>query len=233
MKRWGSFVLFALILSIGLAACGNSGEDLLGEWEASEDGESVFFLEITEDDITIRPAMERESTTVDFKVSGASDDNFIIEYSEPESGDDKFLLEGHIEDENEISIVESAGGDFAADELVRVENAEEEQEKLVKEKEEQEEKEEKERQEELARQKEEEEETVPSGEEVYMNSCASCHGDDLSGTVGPDLRNLDDKYSKEEIEDIVMNGKDSMPPMDFVEDDELELLTDWLLEENE
>lgn len=42
-------------------------------------------------------------------------------------------------------------------------------------------------------------------------SCASCHGADLKGSAGPSLHNLDQKYDKDQIADILKNGKGGMP----------------------
>ncbi|WP_164216649.1 cytochrome c551 [Virgibacillus sp. YIM 98842] len=50
-----------------------------------------------------------------------------------------------------------------------------------------------------------------AAEEAYEQSCASCHGADLSGGAGPDLQNVGSNYSAEEIADIIENGKGSMP----------------------
>jgi len=55
---------------------------------------------------------------------------------------------------------------------------------------------------------------APSAEEVQsmvQSTCVACHGADLNGSAGPNLHNLDQKYSKEEIVDILVNGKGGMP----------------------
>lgn len=51
-----------------------------------------------------------------------------------------------------------------------------------------------------------EEGAIPS----YMQSCLSCHGTDLTGGFGPNLTEL--TLSKEEIVDVIKNGKGQMPP---------------------
>ena len=51
---------------------------------------------------------------------------------------------------------------------------------------------------------------VSEGEKVVNASCIGCHGGDLSGAMGPDLTNI--SLSKEEIINILENGKGSMPP---------------------
>lgn len=65
-------------------------------------------------------------------------------------------------------------------------------------------------------------------ERIYARTCGTCHGDDLKGSVGPELTTIGAKYSKEEIEDIIKNGIGSMPPFDYFDDDEREILVDWL-----
>lgn len=47
------------------------------------------------------------------------------------------------------------------------------------------------------------------GEAAYQKSCISCHGANLEGGMGPALKGLN--LSKEEIVDIIKNGKGSMP----------------------
>lgn len=47
------------------------------------------------------------------------------------------------------------------------------------------------------------------GEEAYQKSCISCHGANLEGRAGPALNNL--TLSKEEIVDVIKNGRGSMP----------------------
>ncbi|MBP2078921.1 cytochrome c551 [Oceanobacillus polygoni] len=68
-----------------------------------------------------------------------------------------------------------------------------------------------------------------AGEEVYKANCAACHGADLSGGAGPDLAEVGSKYSQAEIEDIVTNGKGSMPAINVAGED-LDALTSWLSE---
>ncbi len=69
-----------------------------------------------------------------------------------------------------------------------------------------------------------------AGEEVYQANCAMCHGADLSGGAGPGLESAGSNYSPEEIEDIIVNGKGSMPAQD-VSGDDLDALVSWLSEQ--
>lgn len=68
-----------------------------------------------------------------------------------------------------------------------------------------------------------------AAEEVYKNSCASCHSSDLSGGAGPDLTNVGSKYSADEIADIINNGKGSMQG-GLATGDDVDLLANWLAE---
>ncbi|HLQ84045.1 MAG TPA: cytochrome c [Pseudogracilibacillus sp.] len=73
-------------------------------------------------------------------------------------------------------------------------------------------------------------ETVDAGEaeEIYKQSCASCHGGDLEGGAGPAL--ADNSLSQDEIETIVEEGKPGMPG-GLVSGDDLTTLAEWLAEQ--
>lgn len=70
-------------------------------------------------------------------------------------------------------------------------------------------------------------ETSDDPEEIFENSCASCHGDDLSGGAGPDLTEVGNRHSEDEIHDIAVNGTGSMPP-GMATEDEADVLAEWL-----
>src|SRR5699024_1422771 len=73
-------------------------------------------------------------------------------------------------------------------------------------------------------------ETVDDGEaeDIYKESCASCHGGDLEGGAGPALE--DNGHSADEIETIVEEGQPGMPA-GLVSGDDLTVLADWLSEQ--
>lgn len=75
----------------------------------------------------------------------------------------------------------------------------------------------------------EEGETANNPEEIYKNNCAVCHGDDLSDGSAPELTQVGNKLSEDEIKDIIINGTGSMPP-GLVGNTEAELLAEWLSE---
>lgn len=65
------------------------------------------------------------------------------------------------------------------------------------------------------------------GEGIFKQSCASCHGEDLTGGAGPSLENIATKYSEEAIKDIINNGTGTMFPVNLP-DNEIEKLVEWL-----
>lgn len=68
---------------------------------------------------------------------------------------------------------------------------------------------------------------VALAEEVFQQSCASCHGDDLSGGVGPDLNTVGSSLSADEIVDIINNGLGSMPSVSL-DEEEADAVAQWL-----
>lgn len=73
------------------------------------------------------------------------------------------------------------------------------------------------------------EDTAMEPDSIYQNSCASCHGDDLSGAVGPDLTAVGGSLSEDEIEEIINEGLGSMPG-GLVGPEEATVLSEWLSE---
>lgn len=64
-------------------------------------------------------------------------------------------------------------------------------------------------------------------EKLYKASCSSCHGGNLEGRVGPDLTEVGSRYTKEEIEDIIVNGKGQMSG-GFLKGEEAAAVAEWL-----
>lgn len=71
-----------------------------------------------------------------------------------------------------------------------------------------------------------------SGEEIYAELCARCHGADLEGAVGPALgpgsnaATEDDEY----LEFTITNGRGRMPSFPSLDDAQLQRLVDYLRE---
>lgn len=75
------------------------------------------------------------------------------------------------------------------------------------------------------------EETVDANpEEMFQSKCASCHGGDLSGGAGPNLQKVGSRYSAEEIQDIIINGKGSAMPAGLYTGEQAAKLAEWLAE---
>jgi cytochrome c551 len=66
-----------------------------------------------------------------------------------------------------------------------------------------------------------------AGEKLYKQSCAGCHGVDLSGTAGPALTQVGAKYSQEEILQIIEQGQGAMPP-GLLKGEDAEAVATWL-----
>src|SRR5690625_1687252 len=71
--------------------------------------------------------------------------------------------------------------------------------------------------------------TTADGEAIYKDSCASCHGADLSGGAGPELDTVGSDHSVDDILDVIENGQGSMPP-GLVSGDDAQAVAEWLAE---
>jgi menaquinol-cytochrome c reductase cytochrome b/c subunit len=69
------------------------------------------------------------------------------------------------------------------------------------------------------------------GFDIYKNNaCVNCHGQELEGLQGPGLRGIGDAYTREEMIDLIDNGKGTMPAGMFQgTEEEKQILVDWLL----
>ncbi|WP_307256893.1 cytochrome c551 [Oikeobacillus pervagus] len=72
-------------------------------------------------------------------------------------------------------------------------------------------------------------ETADAGDaqKIYDNKCLSCHGENLKGQVGPALDKIGSTLSKDEILNVLENGKGAMPA-NVVEGDEADQIAEWL-----
>lgn len=70
-------------------------------------------------------------------------------------------------------------------------------------------------------------------EALYKKQCVSCHGADLEGKVGPDLRQIGSKLNEERIAAILRDGAKGMPAFSkMLNDEEIEALAQWLSRNN-
>lgn len=67
-------------------------------------------------------------------------------------------------------------------------------------------------------------------EQVYNQSCASCHGGNLEGGMGPGLETVGANLSQEEIADVIENGRGQMPAQSQLQEAEVQELASWLAE---
>ena len=66
-----------------------------------------------------------------------------------------------------------------------------------------------------------------SPEEIYKQSCVSCHGDAYQGGVGPALKGVGDRLSVDEVKNTIKNGRGGMPG-GLVEDDKLDAMAEYI-----
>ncbi|WP_213422283.1 cytochrome c551 [Bhargavaea massiliensis] len=67
-------------------------------------------------------------------------------------------------------------------------------------------------------------------EQVVQQKCISCHGENLEGQGNfPALNDVGSRLSKDEIHDIIENGKGAMPG-GLVQGEELDAVAQWLSE---
>ncbi|WP_160723868.1 c-type cytochrome [Bacillus sp. USDA818B3_A] len=71
--------------------------------------------------------------------------------------------------------------------------------------------------------------TISAAEEIFNNTCMSCHGSDLKGGAGPDISAVGSKYSEEDILKIVKDGK-GMMPSNLLSEEDSEKIAKWLSE---
>ena len=65
-------------------------------------------------------------------------------------------------------------------------------------------------------------------QKIYDQKCSSCHGDQLQGQVGPKLANIGSKYDKDQILDILKNGKSGGMPAGLVSGNDADTIATWL-----
>ncbi len=66
-------------------------------------------------------------------------------------------------------------------------------------------------------------------EKLYNQKCAMCHGSNLEGGGGPNLKSVGSELSKEDIEKIILEGKGNMPG-GVLKGKDAEAVADWLAE---
>jgi len=69
-----------------------------------------------------------------------------------------------------------------------------------------------------------------SGEQVYADSCAQCHGGDGQGGIGPQLADgaVAESLSEQDQIEVITNGRNNMPAFgDGLSAEEIQAVTDF------
>ncbi|MBO0992200.1 cytochrome c551 [Bacillus sp. SD088] len=66
-------------------------------------------------------------------------------------------------------------------------------------------------------------------EEIVKNNCISCHGENLEGKNGPELAHIGAELSKDDILEVIENGRTGMPP-NIITGDDADKVAQWLSE---
>ncbi|MCP8967617.1 cytochrome c551 [Ectobacillus ponti] len=66
-------------------------------------------------------------------------------------------------------------------------------------------------------------------DKVFKQNCASCHGENLQGAVGPNLTKVGSKYTADEIKNIITNGRGAMPK-GIIQGGDVDKVASWLAE---
>ena len=77
---------------------------------------------------------------------------------------------------------------------------------------------------------EQNEQASASPEEIYAQSCVSCHGQNYEGAVGPALKGVGQKLSVDEIKTIIKDGTTGGMPGGLVAEDKIDEMAQWLSE---
>jgi cytochrome c551 len=64
-------------------------------------------------------------------------------------------------------------------------------------------------------------------EKITAQKCSTCHGGGLNGASAPKISDAGSRYTKEELEDIILNGKGGMPG-GIIKGGEASAVAEWL-----
>ncbi|MDP4085169.1 MAG: cytochrome c [Bacillota bacterium] len=65
-------------------------------------------------------------------------------------------------------------------------------------------------------------------QKIVSQKCFACHGDNLKGSIGPDLQHIGSKYSKAQILNILKNGKSGGMPAGLISGSDADTVATWL-----
>ncbi|CAH0347029.1 cytochrome c550 [Bacillus sp. CECT 9360] len=72
-----------------------------------------------------------------------------------------------------------------------------------------------------------EEKASANPEEIYQQSCITCHGDQYQGGAGPALKGVGERLSLDEVKTTIQNGKGAMPA-GLVEEGSLDAMAEFI-----
>jgi len=61
-------------------------------------------------------------------------------------------------------------------------------------------------------------EDIATGKQLYAANCASCHGVDATGQLGPNLHGVVQRLGEQAVFGIIRNGRGGMPPISSIND---------------
>lgn len=66
-------------------------------------------------------------------------------------------------------------------------------------------------------------------EDIYKNAgCLGCHGEQYQGGMGPSLKGIGDKISKDEIKGFLTNGSPKGMPAGLVKPEQMDAMVEWV-----
>lgn len=75
----------------------------------------------------------------------------------------------------------------------------------------------------------EEKKAAANPEEIVQQTCTSCHGQNLEGAgQAPALKDVGARLSKDQIQDVIINGKGTGMPGGLVPPDNAAKIAEWL-----
>jgi cytochrome c551 len=63
--------------------------------------------------------------------------------------------------------------------------------------------------------------------QIFQKNCASCHGNNLQGNIGPNLQKVGSKMSKSDILNQIKKGGGGMPP-NVISGKDADVVATWL-----
>ncbi len=76
--------------------------------------------------------------------------------------------------------------------------------------------------------------TSMPGYTIFNNTCSGCHGSDLEGGVGPELRGIGNVANETTLISFITKGKDIMPPGGgLTSSAQIKQVADWLMKQTQ